>query len=112
MIKVYIAGPYTFPNPEDNVKKHIEKFNELVDLGYCPIAPVIHSHYANLKKSRHYDKWMELDKELLKLCNVLYRIPGDSPGAEQEISWATSLGIPIVFNNEELKTTSEIIDFY
>ena len=38
-IKVYIAAPYTKPDPCENINRVIAAANELVNLGFIPFIP-------------------------------------------------------------------------
>jgi len=73
-----------------------------MDLGYCPILPLL-THFQYIHKPRCYEDWMQVDEELVSRSDVLLRLPGESPGADREIARAKSLGIPVVYSVEELK---------
>ena len=47
-----------------------------------------------------YERWMELDFEWLDCCQALIRLPGDSAGADREIDYAHSHGIPVFHSLE------------
>ena len=55
-------------------------------------------------KRREFKKWIELDFVWLAHCNVLFRLPGESTGADMEVAEAKRLGIPIVYGLGELIT--------
>lgn len=46
-----------------------------------------------------YEKWLELDKEYLILCDAF---PGESESADKEVELATEKGIPVFYTIEEL----------
>ncbi len=46
-----------------------------------------------MHKNRPYQQWLEYDKEWLKLCHYVLRLPGESGGADGEVIYATALGI-------------------
>lgn len=93
-LKVYIATPYTYPDPAKNVNRAIKVANQLVDAGYIPHVPILY-HLWHLITPRKYEDWMRLDKEWLKCCDVAIRLPGKSSGADRDIKLAKKLGIPI-----------------
>ncbi|MBF0553765.1 MAG: DUF4406 domain-containing protein [Nitrospirae bacterium] len=92
---VYIASPYS-SNPEEGVEKQIDAFNSLMTL-HTPIAPLLF-HYVDKKYPHHYEEWMEICFQYIKLCDVVLRLPGYSPGADREINFARSLGKEIVYD--------------
>jgi hypothetical protein len=104
LIKVYIAGPLTggphAPWPagrrEHNVNVACALAAELIDLGFQPFAPHL-SHYIDRLSPVpiSYETWMAQDFEWLSLCDCLYRLPGDSPGADREVDYAREHGIPV-----------------
>lgn len=103
-IKVYFAAPYTNPDPEQNVKLYFEavalycQINDLCSAGHSVIVPVLPHAFHELHKhvERPYDEWMALDRELIKGCNCLIRLPGESTGAEQEVALARSMGLSVM----------------
>ena len=44
---------------------------------------------------------MKIDLEFLSRCDVLIRIPGESPVADIEVATAIQSGIPVLNNLEE-----------
>ena len=102
MRKVYIASPYTIGDKDENVKRQIDAYYELVKLGYAPFAPLL-SHYIELHHHIDYEKWLEIDIEYLLQCNAVLRLEGDSRGAEYEVKIARTYGIPVFYSIEALK---------
>ena len=101
MIKVYIASPYTNGDTAVNVKTQIDTFIALMDNGYLPFAPLL-THFIHIAHPKPYDYWTVYDDEWLTMCDVLLRLPGESPGADREVELAKSLGIPVVKSLPEL----------
>ena len=100
MIKIYVAGPYSKGNIIDNVGIAIKYTSELVDMGYAPFCPHL-SHFVDLYDKKTWENWMKIDLEFLSRCDVLIRIPGESPGADIEVAEAVKAGIPVLNNLEE-----------
>lgn len=100
--KIYIAGPLTKGNQLDNVSNAINIYNQLIDLGYYPFCPHF-SYFANIVDSKPYETWIEQDLIWLKECEAVYRIEGESEGADGEVLFAQQRGIP-VYNDFELMT--------
>jgi len=93
-VRVYVAGPYTKPDPVTNTRAAIAAGNRLLDLGYAPFVPHL-THYWHLETPRPYEDWMQLDFEWVAVCHAVLRLPGESSGADREVSLARKLGIPV-----------------
>ena len=100
-MRVYVAGPYTDGDPEENTKNAIEAGNQLLELGYIPFIPHL-SHYWDKLYPQPIQTWYTYDIEWLRLSDAVLRIPGHSRGASREVELATLLHIPVYFSIEEL----------
>ena len=105
MIKIYIASRYSIGNKEENVKYAMSASNELIKLGFAPFSPLL-SHYQDIYFPQPYKKWLELDLEWLHQCDCLFRLPGESAGADLEEEEALLYGIPVFKNIEFFKEWS------
>lgn len=93
-LKVYVAGPYTKPDPVENVRKAILAADELWSLGYTPFVPHL-THLWHLVSPHPYEHWLEYDNEFLPCCHAVLRLPGESSGADKECRLAESLSVPV-----------------
>lgn len=100
-MKVYIAGPYTKGDVAENVANAIRTADSLLSYDFYPYVPHL-AHFWHVMCQHEKEIWMELDKEYLRVCDCVYRIPGDSDGADEEVALAKELGIPVVYNTEKL----------
>jgi len=100
--RVYVAGPYTQGDSVHNVREALRTADILLNFDYCPFVPHL-THFWHLVFPRPYDTWMRLDKEWLRQCDVLLRLSGNSPGADEEEMLAHSLYIPVVHSIAELE---------
>lgn len=98
---VYIAGPYSHPDPVLNVRTAIDYAEQVPKLGAIPVVPHL-SHLWHLVSPHDYQWWLTYDLALLARCDALLRIPGESPGAAGEVEWATGHGIPVAYTLSEL----------
>lgn len=96
-MKIYIAGPYTKPNPEWNTRFAIYTGDYVASLGHTVFIPHL-THYWHLVKPHEYEFWMKQDFEWLKMCDALLRIPGESAGADREVQLAKELGMPVYYS--------------
>jgi nucleoside 2-deoxyribosyltransferase len=93
-IKVFISGPYSIA-PQANTEQAIAWMNLLLDAGFVPFCPHL-SHYPDIAQPRGYEAWLAYDLVWLESCDVLLRLPGESPGADREVAYARQHGIPVV----------------
>lgn len=101
MLVVYIASPYQNGSQALNVRDQIVAADNLIGLGYAPIAPLL-SHFIEISYPHLYGVWIRIDLELIRRCDVVLRLPGKSPGADKEIKFAKRYNIPVVFNIDDL----------
>lgn len=101
MITVYIASPYSVGDPLGNVNKSFDTALDLILLGYAPYAP-LYSHYLEERRSQPYETWLEINREWVERCDCVLRLPGESKGADAEVTYAREQGIPVFFNLPDL----------
>ncbi|MBX3452490.1 MAG: DUF4406 domain-containing protein [Planctomycetaceae bacterium] len=92
---VYIAAPYTQPDPVENTHAVIKIADALLDAGFTPLVPHLTLAW-HLVSPKPYSTWLAYDRHLLARCDVLLRVPGYSHGATQECTFADELGIPVI----------------
>lgn len=101
MKKIYIASPYTKGDIAVNVKTQIDCANELMNLGFSPFIPLM-SHFQHMMHPRPYQDWINNDLEWIGVCDALLRLPGESIGADMEVIFSQTKGIPVFYSVEEL----------
>ena len=90
----YIAGPYTKPDPVSNTRAALDEATVLLDSGLvAPIVPHLSLHW-DLVHPRPYEQWLDLDLDVIRRCDALYRLPGESTGAEREWAHAVRFNLP------------------
>lgn len=99
--RVYIAGPYTTPDPAVNTAKAMGVWHDLQDRGFSPLCPHL-SHFLHMHKALPYEEWLAYDNEWIPCCHALLRMEGESSGADKEVELATRLGIPVFYSVREL----------
>ena len=108
-IKVYLAVPYSDPDPEVR-RMRFELANEmaarLLEEGFNVLSPISHSHPISLYigNSNDGDFWCENSLAFLECCDEMrvYCLPGwrESRGIAREIEFAKSHGIPVTYLGE------------
>jgi hypothetical protein len=91
---VYVAGPYSKGDVGANVRRAYEAARALADAGLAAFVPH-HTHFWHLLFPRPYEDWLDLDLAFLPCCDAVLRLPGASTGADNEVTRAESLGIPV-----------------
>jgi hypothetical protein len=91
---IYIAGPYTTPDPCENTHIAIGVAENLISLGFVPHL----THFWHTMRPHTYDFWLQYDLVWMEKCDAVFRIEGASIGADREVARAKELGIP-VFNS-------------
>lgn len=102
-IYVYVAGPLSIGNISENVRRAIWACDYLLSLGYTPYCPHLTHFWAILTGDKSWDQWLEFDERWLIKCDVLFRISGESRGADREEFTALCNGIRVVHTVEELQ---------
>ena len=77
--RVYIAGPYTKPDPCINTHVAMLAWDELWALGFTPFCPHW-SHFQHTFSPRPYSDWLAYDLEWLPACDAVLRLPGKKIG--------------------------------
>jgi hypothetical protein len=99
---VYIAGPYTTPDPVINTRNAIDAGMHLYGRGVAvPFIPHLTLFVHMLHPNPDVEFWYEYDLHAVERCDLLLRLPGQSTGADREVEYARSIGVP-VFTDREL----------
>jgi len=101
MKRVYIASPYTKGDTAANVRRSIDAFNQLIELGFVPFSPLL-SHFIEMIHPMSWEKWLEWDFAWLDQCDYILRLAGESKGADMEVARAIGLGKPVFYSIDEL----------
>lgn len=99
-MKVYIAGPYS-GDVAVNVHEAIRMADLLAERNFAPYLPHL-THLWHLVKPHEKEFWLALDLEFLVSCDALYRLTGDSSGADKEVEFAVANDIPVFSSLSEL----------
>lgn len=93
-MRIYVAGPYTKGDVAQNVREAIMAGNNLRALGHTPFIPHL-THFWHMLIPREIDYWYSYDMEWLEQCEAVFRLPGESKGADKEVERAKELGMPV-----------------
>lgn len=111
-LAIYVAGPYS-SDPVKGVRAAIEAADRIWEAGGVPYVPHL-THLWHLISPKCYDEWIEMGLAWVGRCDALLRLPGPSPGADEEAEHARdiecipvhySIGASIAFINEHVEGT-------
>jgi hypothetical protein len=102
MKRVFISGPYSRGDMARNVARAMAVANAVMDLGAAPYCPHL-AHFLHMAHPRDYEEWMALDLEYVGVCDALFRMEGESAGADREVLRAIELGIPVFYTLADLE---------
>lgn len=91
---VYVAGPYTHPDPIVNVHRAVAVAEQLDERGCAVFIPHL-SMLWHLVRPAGIAMWYRRDRDVLAHCDALVRFQGRSEGADCEEMYAHGIGIPI-----------------
>lgn len=94
---VYVAGPITgvdHGTEAANVARGCLVGATMLDAGITAIVPHL-TWYWDAAHRQPYERWIEYALEVVARCDHVFRMIGDSRGADLECDWARSEGIPI-----------------
>ena len=93
---IYVAGPMSWGNHIDNIINGVDAADALLEAGEIPFLPHISHFWALINRQRWAHKqWLDYDKYWVISAKALIRLPGKSPGADQEVRWARRHSIPV-----------------
>ena len=92
---VYVAGPYTIPDPVTNTTAALRAATYLLDTGLViPVVPHLTMFWQLLHPHDHI-VWLRYDVEMLKRCDALVRLPGVSVNVDNEVNIADQLRLQV-----------------
>lgn len=106
---IYIAGPYRDPRGEYYINENINiaKSHALSVWREGGVALCPHANTALFGGAWGIqdDVWLKGDLELIKRCDAVWAMAAykKSQGACNEIEYAQEIGIPVLYNYEEMK---------
>lgn len=94
---IYVAGPYTKGDVAQNVREAIYVGNNLRALGHTPFIPHL-THFWHMLIPKEIEFWYQYDIEWLEKCDAVFRIAGESKGADEEVRLAKEMGKPVFYS--------------
>jgi len=104
----YVAGPYSLGDPVENTNRAIRVGDHLESLGFVPIIPHL-SLLWHMVVPHSAQFWYDITAEWLKRCDLVYRLNGNSKGADEEVALARQLGVIVIYEDE---SDDELLKLY
>jgi hypothetical protein len=97
--RVYVAGPITQGNLQENIDRAREATRRLIEAGFAPLCPHLTCFLAANEPSATAgfppEVWLEIDVQWVTVSHALLRLPGPSQGADHEEAVALTHRIPV-----------------
>ena len=91
---VYVSGPLSLGDPILNTRRAVKEAEVIIEMGGVPIVPHVSISWQMISP-HDWDYWISYDLDLLNVCDAIYRIPGESKGADLETARMSTLGKPV-----------------
>ena len=109
---IYVAGPISKGDIVENVMNAHEAGLALLRAGYAVIVPHGSVFWGNQMRDEAFAAeafpggtthaaWMGCDLEIVRRCDCLLRLPGESAGADLEEATARRHGLPVYLSVSE-----------
>lgn len=97
---VYIAGPITVGDSFAHTGRACALAGDLKSRGFYPYVP----HWSGVQQIHSpwtYEEWMQFDFFWLAKCDTLFRMKGQSLGADREVVFAQQNLIPVFYEEND-----------
>jgi hypothetical protein len=91
---IYIAGPYSHPDPVLNVREACLVADQVVAMGAAVVVPHLSMLWHTISP-QPIDVWYARDLDLLDHCHAVVLLPGESKGADAEVAYARARDIRV-----------------
>lgn len=92
--RVYISGPITLGDRTHNFAQACQLQKQLMKMGAACLNPMLSMLHPDAWTIDH-DDWVDSDLPWVAVADAVFRIPGESTGAERECEFAQERGIPV-----------------
>lgn len=92
--RVYVAGPMTKGDKEENLSRAIAAGEQLMAAGLAPHVPQCTYCWSD-NFSHAHEEWMRIDLPWVEAADAVVRLSGESKGADMETAAAEKAGVPV-----------------
>lgn len=113
---LYIAGPYSIGNIQENIRRAEMISVNLIRSGFHVITP--HKNTAGYEKYEDgnltYETWTKMDLDILSRCDAIYVMVNseNSQGAKKEIEFARTMRMPVIYESEHPSSEFTPADYF
>jgi hypothetical protein len=113
---IYLASPYTAKTKEEmeeNYQRVLNLTGKIISKRHNVWSPIVHTHLLALQFDlpKDFEFWKNYNHDFIRRCDALWVVclPGwkDSKGVADEISFAKTIGIPVVLIDEDTNLLTE-----
>ena len=107
-VMVYLSCPMSdggrlnHEEQKENIYKAIDVTQTLFEKGFDVACPALSWFWADRHPVNSMGKLLALDLEVISRCDIVFRMPGLSKGADLECQFAKDHGISVVYSLDEL----------
>lgn len=112
-LRIFISGAYSgdAADIDNNIAEARKAAGAIAKLGHFPITP--HMQFAYFEQyypEIDYSFYLEWSKNIIPLCHGIYMVNfwQKSPGANQEIGWATQCELSIFFSLGQIPSVEDV----
>lgn len=95
--KIYIACPITLGDQDYNFHSACAIQEQLMRAGYAVLNPALTMSHPRAEAIPH-ESWMSSDLPWVGEADAIFRMPGNSQGADEEVRAASVMGIPVFYD--------------
>jgi hypothetical protein len=100
--RIYISGPITRGDREANFQQAADAQKRLIAAGFAVLNPMLTMRLPGAFEIDH-DTWIANDLPWVAVADAVLRLPGKSKGADIECEHALIHGVPVFYDEAELK---------
>lgn len=98
-LRVYVAGPIS-SNVFEGVARGFAAGRQMFLDGLAPFVPHWDAYW--FLPEGNWNPYLEYDLEFVSVCDAVYRLAGESKGADLECRVAQELGIPVFYEDPQV----------
>ena len=107
---IYIASPYSLGDTARNVRTQVDATDRIISMGHTPFTPLL-DHFIHLIHPRSDESWMvDYCLPWVERCDLILRLPGESPGADREVAHALRHGKEPCFGWDDLNAALQELE--
>lgn len=107
--RLYLSGPITLGSRTENLSRSVNTARGMMAHGFAVLNPILSICDPDAFTVPHRE-WIENDLPWVAVADVVFRMPGESIGADEETRFAELKGIPVITSWHELMAWKQTWD--